>query len=71
MQIIILALSLAYCWVDVLRIGKVRPFNCIMCMTGWFALLCGVVEYGVKGAMFMPVGVFTGMLFENLRMRYL
>ena len=71
MQIIILSLSLAYCWVDVLHIGSIKPFNCIMCMTGWFALALGLWCHGLPGIAFMPVGVFTGALFENLRMRYL
>lgn len=70
-QIILFALSLAFVWVDILRWGIHKPFNCCKCMTGWFALLLA----GVSGAdywyLYAPLGVFAGAMFEGIRMRWL
>jgi len=83
-EIIFLALCLAFCWVNYVNAwvsaafaatepnpfaGK--PFTCIKCMCGWFALVLGCYVYGVAGVLLLPAGVFTGAMFEAVSMRWL
>ena len=70
-HILLYALSLAFCQVEVIRFGSVKPFNCIKCMTGWFALVLGCIEQGWHGVWYLPLGVFVGAIFEALKMRCL
>lgn len=70
-KIIILALSLAFCQVEILHFGSVKPFNCIKCMTGWYALILGLIWTGWTGLWMLPVGVFVGAIFEAIKMRWL
>ena len=70
-KIIIYALSLAFCQVEVMHFGSVKPFNCIKCMTGWYALALGLIWMGWPGIWMLPVGVFIGGIFEAGKMRFL
>lgn len=70
-KIIILALSLAFCQVEVLHFGSVKPFNCVKCMSGWYALAIGCWCIGWHGIIYLPLGVFVGAIFEACKMRYL
>jgi hypothetical protein len=70
-QIIILALSLAFYWTEVLRWGVTKPFNCIKCMTGWFALIIACTQFGWFGILYAPVGVFAGAIFTMIKYRWL
>lgn len=70
-KIIILALSLAFCQVEVIHFGSVKPFNCIKCMTGYYALAIGCWCAGWHGVVYLPVGVFAGAMFEGIKMRWL
>jgi hypothetical protein len=70
-NIILLALSLAFCQVEVLHFGSIKPFNCIKCMTGHYALIIGCIMYGWHGLVYLPVGVFAGALFDRIKMRWL
>jgi len=70
-QIIILALSFSYLWVDVMKMGYVKPFNCFKCMSGWFALIIGCSCIGWHGIIYLPVGLFAGCIYSCVKMRYL
>jgi hypothetical protein len=85
-MILLTALSLAFCWVEIVnpRIVNIvwsiyetksffsgKPFTCCKCMTGWFALILGCVCYGWFGLFFLPLGVFIGAMFEAIKMRWL
>ncbi len=70
-QIVILALSLGFFWTEKLRWGVTKPFNCMACMTGWFALIIACTQIGWHGVLYAPVGVFAGSLFTGIKMRYL
>ena len=70
-NIIVIALSLAFCQVEVLHFGSVKPFNCVKCMTGWYALGIGCWCVGWHGLVYLPVGVFVGAIFEGIKMRWL
>lgn len=69
-NIILLALSLAFCQVEVIHFGSVKPFNCIKCMTGWYALILGCIAHGWHGLVYLPAGVFVGALFDRAKTRY-
>jgi hypothetical protein len=69
--IVILALCCAFAWVEKLKLGKRKPFSCVPCMSGWFALIIGCIVYGWYGALFLPVGLAVGSLFEVFKMRHL
>lgn len=68
-EIIIISLSLAFTWVEVLKIGVTKPFNCVSCLTGWIALIVGVIDRGWSGIIFLFIGLFVGALFEAIKMR--
>jgi hypothetical protein len=78
-ETIIIALSMAFCWINFNRWLKVKPFNCMMCMTGWLsAYITGIIiqEQSVIGACFhvfamFCVGCLAGALFEAIKYRYL
>lgn len=71
LNILLLALSCAFVWVTVLRLGSRKPFTCVKCLTGWFALLFACCDYGIGGILYLPLGVFVGALFEAVKMRWL
>ena len=70
-NILIIALSLAFCQVEVLHFGSVKPLNCIKCMTGWYALTIGSWYLGWHAVVYLPLGVFVGAMFEAIKMRWL
>jgi len=72
-SILFTGLALAYCFTTVFR-GRLfqrRPFNCIKCMTGWFSLVIGLLAYHCWGLLYLPLGVFTGAIYEKICMRWL
>jgi hypothetical protein len=69
--ILFLALSCAFLWVEVWKIGRVKPLNCVKCLTGWFALIFACVEYGAGGILYAPMGIFIGAMYSAIKMRYL
>jgi len=70
-EIIFYALCLAFCQVEVIHFGSVKPFNCVKCMTGWYALAIGCWQLGWHGIFLLPVGVFVGAIFSAVQMRWL
>jgi len=70
-NIIIVALSLSFCQIEVLHFGSVKPFNCMKCMTGWYALALGCWWYGWHGMVYLPVGVTAGAIYSEIQMKWL
>lgn len=68
---ILLALSMAFCQIEVVHFGSVKPFNCLKCMTGWYAFMIGCIAFGWHGVVFLPIGVFVGAIFSAIQMRWL
>lgn len=64
-------LSAAYVWVDVLKIGVTKPFNCILCLTGWFSLAIAFVFHTHFWYFYLPLGSLIGALFTSIKMRWL
>jgi hypothetical protein len=70
-EIIGLSLCLAFMWVEVLKWGVTKPFNCVKCMTAWISLLIGCSQIGWFGIIFLPVGLFVGAMWEAIKDRWL
>ena len=73
LEIIIFSLSLSFCITHVWKPVNFKPFNCMMCLTGWVAWLAGDISYHTwyTGLLFFPVGCFAGAMVESAMMRYL
>jgi ABC-type multidrug transport system permease subunit len=78
-EIIIAALAIAFTFVNLVfpqfvktRFFKRRPFNCIMCMSGWSSLGLALINgYGYGSILFLFLGIFAGAMFEGISMRWL
>lgn len=71
LQVIVFSLACAFVWVEVLRWGHVKPFNCLPCMTGWFSLIFSFSHHVEFWPLYLPLGLATGAMFEAVRMRWL
>lgn len=70
-QVVILSFSFAFTWVYIFRWGSVKPFSCVTCMSGWFALIIGYWCYSWWGIGLMPVAMTVAALYSEIRMRWL
>lgn len=70
-MVLLFALSAAFVWVEKLKWGSVRPFTCVGCLTGWFALILAWWSHADYWFMYMPFGVFVGSLFDAIKLRWL
>lgn len=71
LQVIVFALAIAFTWVEVLKWGVTKPFNCLKCMTAWAAVILAFAFHVEFWLMYLPVGLFVGSMFEGIRMRWL
>jgi hypothetical protein len=73
-MLLVLAFSLAAAtfWVDTLKWGVIKPFNCVKCMTGWLTIPFTFYFNDGQHWLIMPLlGVFIGSIYSNFKMRYL
>jgi hypothetical protein len=70
-EVIVFALALAFVWVEALGLGKHKPFNCLKCLTGWFALILAFTFHVEFWYMYVFIGVFAGAVFSAIKMRWL
>lgn len=70
-QVLFFALACAFTWVEVLKWGVVKPFNCLKCMTGWFAVILAFMFHVEFWPMYLPAGLFVGAIISAIQMRYL
>ena len=73
---ILYALSLAFFIVEALpriRLLSRKPFNCMMCMTGWCSLSIALWQrvWWPEAILLCLVGVFVGAMFDAIKMRWL
>lgn len=71
LQVVVFALAIAFTWVEVLKWGVTKPFNCIKCMTGWTALVLALTFHVQFWYMYLFLGLFVGAVFEGIKMRWL
>lgn len=75
-EIILYALCLAFFVVEVLpriKLTNRKPFNCMMCMTGWCSIGLAVWQdfHWPYVLLLGLAGVFTGAMFGAIKMRWL
>lgn len=70
-EIVFYALVAAFCQIEVLHFGSVKPFSCLKCMCGWYGLIIGCIAHGWHGIIFLPLGVFVGAIFSAIQQRWL
>lgn len=75
-MIIFFALCLAFFVVEVvprIKLTNRKPFNCMMCMTGWCSMLLAVWQgvYWPYMLLLGVAGVFVGAMFGAIKMRWL
>jgi len=69
-EVILFALSIAFTWVEVLKIfPHIKPFNCMKCMTGWTALILALLFHTPFAWFYLFVGLMVGGMFSAFKMR--
>ena len=71
LQVLFFGLAIAFTWVEVLKWGKRKPFNCLKCMTGWVSLILAFSFHVELWPLYLPAGLFVGAVFSAIQMRYL
>jgi len=69
--VLISALSMAFTWVEVLKWGVIKPFNCVKCLTGWFALILALLFHVEFWYLYLFIGLFVGAMWSAISMRWL
>jgi hypothetical protein len=69
--VLFFGLSLAFTWVEKLKWGVTKPFNCVPCMTGWLSLLLAIVFHTEFWYLYLPAGLLVGSVFSTIKMRWL
>ena len=69
--VLFFSLSLAFYWVEIRKKSKVKPFNCLKCMTGWISLIMAFMFHVPFCLLYLFAGLFVGSLFDRAAMRYL
>jgi hypothetical protein len=66
------ALACAFAWVEVFKVWKnTKPFNCVKCLTGWFALALAWYTHAPYCVLYLLAGLFVGAMWEAVKMRWL
>lgn len=68
-QVLFFALSIAFTWVEVLKIGVTKPFTCVKCMTGWIALILAFLFHVAFWPLYLFAGLFVGAMWSGFKMR--
>lgn len=67
--VLLFSLSLAFTWVEVLKWGSVKPFNCLKCLTGWFAIALAFLFHTEFWYFYLFSGLFLGSIFSLVKGR--
>lgn len=70
-QVCLFGFALAFTWVEKLRIGSVKPFSCVGCMSGWLTLILAFMFHVEVWYFYLPVGLLIGSIYSMVKMRYL
>lgn len=69
-EVILFSLSLAFTWVEVLKIfPHIKPFNCVKCLTGWIALILALLFHTPFAWLYLFVGLMVGAMFSAFKAR--
>lgn len=69
--VLFFALAIAFTWVEILKWGVTKPFNCVKCMAGWTAFIVAFVFHTPHWYMYLPAGLFVGAIYSAVKMRWL
>lgn len=67
--VLLFSLSIAFTWVEKLKWGVTKPFNCLGCMTGWLSLIMAYLFHTEFWYFYLFAGLLTGSLFDVLKSR--
>ena len=70
-QVLFFALAIAFTWVEILKWGVTKPFNCVKCMSGWLSLLLAIIFHTPFWYLYLPAGLFVGAIYSAVKMRWL
>lgn len=71
LQVLFFGLCLAFTWVEVLKLGRKKPFNCMKCMCGWLTMIVALLFHVEFWYLYLFAGLFTGAMFSAIKMRHL
>ncbi len=71
LQVIVFSLAFSFVWVNILKLGRHKPFTCMKCMCGWAALILAFTFHVQFWYMYLFVGLFAGAMFDGIKMRWL
>lgn len=71
LQVIIFSLACAFVWVDILKWGVTKPFTCLKCMSGWFAVIFAFSHHVQFWPLYLPLGLTVGAVFSAIKLRWL
>jgi hypothetical protein len=69
--VILFAFTIAFMWVEILKWGVTKPFNCVKCMSGWLALVIAGLFHTPFWYFYLPLGLFVGSMWSAIKMRWL
>lgn len=70
--VLLAALASAFTFVNYVNpFKRIKPFNCVTCLTGWIALILSYLFNVPFYCLYFPIGIFVGGMFERLTMKYL
>lgn len=67
----LVGLAIAVVWVDKLKWGSVKPWNCAGCLSGWFTLILAFLFHVEVWYLYVFIGAFAGIVYEKFCMRWL
>lgn len=67
----LVGLAMAVVWVEKLKWGSVKPFNCVSCLTGWTTLALAFLFHVEVWYLYLFIGAFVGVMYSKICMRYL
>lgn len=70
-MVIFFSFSIAFTWVEILKWGVVKPFNCVNCMSGWTSLLMAFAFHTPFWYFYLFAGLLVGSIYSAIKMRYL
>lgn len=70
-QAVAFGFALAFTWVEVMKWGSVKPFNCLKCMCGWLTMFIAMAFHVQFWPFYMPMGLVVGAVFSAIKMRWL
>lgn len=69
--VLFFSFSIAFVWVEILRWGVTKPFNCVKCMTSWLSFFMAYAFHTPFWYFYLFAGLMIGAIYSAVKMRYL